>query len=142
MPAATDVCAPVPLERCGLTAGCRVIPVEQMLRKIAVALEARTDPNLMLVARTDAHGQLGFEEALERGKLYAQAGADIIFVQGIQTEAQLTAVCRGIDKPCLVNITSPQGLGTLAPSRLSATGCSLSRARDARGDGGYERGLR
>jgi len=77
-------CAAVQIEdqetpkRCGLTSGVRVIPADEMLRKIEVALEARLDPALMLVARTDARSELGLAAALDRGARYARAGADIV----------------------------------------------------------------
>ena len=125
-------CAAIQIEdqespkRCGLTAGCRVIPVDEMVRKVEVAVEARTDPKLMLIARTDARGELGFEAALERAERYAAAGADVIFVQGIASEAELAEVCTRVSRPCLVNIATPDGLGSLAPSRVRATGCRLA----------------
>lgn len=125
-------CAAIQIEdqetpkRCGLTAGCRVIPVDEMVRKVEVAVEARLDPQLMLIARTDARSELGFDAALERGARYAQAGADIIFVQGVETEAELAQLAAQIDKPCLVNIAKRNGLGSLAPDRLRATGCRMA----------------
>ena len=125
-------CAAIQIEdqdspkRCGLTAGCRVIAAGDMVRKVEVALEARTDPKLLVIARTDARGPLGFAAALERGQLYAQAGADIIFIQGIETQAELTQIGAAIPTPWLVNISKQQGLGSLAPDRLHATGCRLA----------------
>jgi len=125
-------CAAIQLEdqqtpkRCGLTHGVRVVPVEDMIRKIDVALEARADPTLLLIARTDAHGSLGLDAAIERGARYARAGADVIFVQGIASEDDLRAVAGRVERPCIVNITTPSGLGSLAPERLRALGCRIA----------------
>lgn len=125
-------CAAIQLEdqqtpkRCGLTRGVRVVSVDEMIRRIDVALEARTDSKLLLVARTDAHGSLGLDAAIERGARYAQAGADVIFVQGIASEDDLRAVADRIERPCIVNITAPSGLGSLAPQRLRALGCRIA----------------
>lgn len=113
-------------KRCGLTAGCRVIPVEDMIRKIEVALEARGDPRLVLIARTDARGELGFDAALDRGARYAQAGADVVFVQGIETETELERVGERLDSPFLVNIAGCEGLGGLTSARLHAAGCRIA----------------
>ena len=113
-------------KRCGLTDGCRVIAAEDMARKIEVALEARRDPNLLIIARTDARNQLGLEAAVERGARYARAGADVVFVQGIETEDELAATAATIGKPLLLNVTKPEGLGSLSPKRLGALGCSIA----------------
>lgn len=68
-------------KKCGHTPGRRVIPVDDMVRKIEVALDARTRQDTLIIARTDARTSLGLDEAIHRGKAYAKAGADIIFVE-------------------------------------------------------------
>ena len=113
-------------KRCGLTDGVRVIPVEDMVKKIEVALDARTDPNLLIIARTDACSLLGLEAAVERGASYASAGADLVFVQGIETETALTHAAERIDGPLLLNVAKPEGLGSLPPEKLAALGCSIA----------------
>lgn len=125
-------CAAVQIEdqespkRCGLTAGCRVVPADAMVRKIQVALDAREDPELLLIARTDARGPLGLDAALDRGARYAEAGADVVFVQGIRTEAELGTAAERIRKPILVNIAGREGLGSLDPVRLRAAGARIA----------------
>ena len=125
-------CAAVQIEdqetpkRCGLTDGCRVIAADDMVRKIEVALDARTDSDLLIIARTDARESLGFDAAVERGARYAQSGADVVFVQGIETEDALESAAAQIGKPLLVNITKPDGLGSVAPERLEARGCRIA----------------
>ena len=64
-------------KKCGHTPGRRVIPMEDMVKKIEVAVASRTDPNFKIIARTDARTTLGLDEALRRGEAYARAGADI-----------------------------------------------------------------
>jgi len=113
-------------KRCGLTGSCAVIPLDDMLRKIAVALDARTDPNTLLIARTDAHGAHGLDAAIERGVRFAEAGADIVFVQGIQTREQLQTLCAQSPKPCLVNLAGAAALAKLTPEALAATGCRVA----------------
>jgi len=113
-------------KRCGLIGPCAVIPLDDMLRKIAVALDARTEANTLLIARTDAHGAHGLETAIERGVRFAEAGADIIFVQGIQTPEQLQTLCSQSSKPCLVNLAGAAELAQLTPEGLAATGCGVA----------------
>jgi 2-methylisocitrate lyase-like PEP mutase family enzyme len=113
-------------KRCGLIGPCAVIPLEDMLRKIAVALDARTDTNTLLIARTDAHGEHGLEAAIERGVRFADAGADIVFVQGIQAPEQLQTLCSQSSKPCLVNLAGTAELAELTAEALAATGCRVA----------------
>jgi 2-methylisocitrate lyase-like PEP mutase family enzyme len=113
-------------KRCGLTGPCAVTPVDDMLRKIAVALDARTDANTLLIARTDAHGEHGLDAAIERGVRFAEAGADVVFVQGIETEEQLQTFCARSPKPSLVNLAGAAALAGLTAEALAATGCRIA----------------
>jgi 2,3-dimethylmalate lyase len=72
-------------KRCGFLEGKRVIPLEQMVMKIRAALDARRDPNLVLIARTDALAPMGWDEVARRAHACREAGADLIFVDGIRT---------------------------------------------------------
>jgi 2-methylisocitrate lyase-like PEP mutase family enzyme len=63
-----------------------VIPLDEMVAKVRVAVDARTDPNFLIIARTDARGGHGFDEAVRRGQAYAAAGADIVFVEALHSE--------------------------------------------------------
>jgi 2-methylisocitrate lyase-like PEP mutase family enzyme len=125
-------CAAIQLEdqespkRCGLTAGCRVIATAEMVRKIEVALEARRDPALLVIARTDAHAELGGDAAIERGVAYAAAGADLVFIQGLASEDDIAGAAAKVGKPLLVNVTGKDGIGSLASSRLEAAGCRVA----------------
>src|SRR5690606_25487905 len=68
-------------KKCGHTPGRRVIPAEDMVRKIKVAVEARESPDFLIIARTGARTSLGLDEALRRAEAFARAGADILFVE-------------------------------------------------------------
>ncbi|HZP98225.1 MAG TPA: isocitrate lyase/PEP mutase family protein [Reyranella sp.] len=91
-------------KKCGHTPGRRVVPAEDMVLKIKVAVEARRDPATLVIARTDARTTLGLDEALRRAKLYEKAGADIIFVESPESEAELERIGREVEKPLLANM--------------------------------------
>jgi 2-methylisocitrate lyase-like PEP mutase family enzyme len=81
-------------KRCGHFEGKEVIPAEEMVAKIKAAVDARTEPDLMIVARTDAIAVEGFERAIERAHAFRDAGADIGFVEAPTTPEQIAAIGR------------------------------------------------
>lgn len=81
-------------KRCGHMAGKQVVAVEEYLPKLRAALAARRDPDLVITARTDAAGVLGLEEALRRARLYAEAGADLVFVEALESVEAMRATNR------------------------------------------------
>lgn len=83
-------------KRCGSVAGKEVIPVEEASGKIRAAAEARTDPDFMIVARTDARGAAGFEEAVLRGQRYHEAGADMIFPDALLSAEEYETFAREV----------------------------------------------
>jgi 2-methylisocitrate lyase-like PEP mutase family enzyme len=91
-------------KKCGHTPGRRVVPAEDMVLKIRVAADARRDEATLIVARTDARTALGLDEALRRARLYEEAGADIIFVESPENEAELERIGREVSKPLLANM--------------------------------------
>ena len=68
-------------KRCGHMLGRKVIPMEEMVQKIKAAVDTRIDDDFVIIARTDARTTLGLAEALRRGQAYAEAGADLIFIE-------------------------------------------------------------
>jgi 2-methylisocitrate lyase-like PEP mutase family enzyme len=72
-------------KRCGFLRGKLVVPLEEMLPKVRAACEARRDPDFVVIARTDALAPLGWDEALRRARAYRDAGADLVFLDGIRT---------------------------------------------------------
>lgn len=91
-------------KKCGHTPGRRVVPAEDMVLKIRVAVEARRYDETMIVARTDARTGHGLDEALRRARLYEEAGADVIFVESPENEAELERIGREVSKPLLANM--------------------------------------
>ena len=92
-------------KRCGHFAGKEVISREEMIGKIKAALDARRDPGFLIIARTDARAVLGLEEAIERGKAYQKAGADMIFVDAPESVEELRLIPRSIPAPLMVNMS-------------------------------------
>jgi len=81
-------------KKCGHMDGKLVIPAEEMVAKVRAAVEARTQPEFVIIARTDARAVEGLERALERGRMYRDAGADVLFIEAVVTEAEAQEVTR------------------------------------------------
>jgi len=109
-------------KRCGHFADKRVVPPREMVEKIAAARAARRDPELVLVARTDAIATGGLADALARANLYLDAGADVAFVEAPRDAQELAAIPREVAGPCLVNMVEG-GITPILPAReLEALG--------------------
>jgi len=91
-------------KRCGHFAGKDVISIEEAVSKIKAAVDARRDPDLLIMARTDAAAVHGFEAAVERAHKFAEAGADILFVEAVTTPDAIRALPQRIAKPQLMNM--------------------------------------
>ncbi|WP_250494439.1 isocitrate lyase/PEP mutase family protein [Caballeronia sp. GAWG1-1] len=113
-------------KKCGHTPGRRVIPLEDMVRKIKVAVESRTDDGFHIIARTDARTSLGLDEALRRGEAYAKAGADVLFIESPESVEELEKIGRAFDMPLLVNVVEGGRTPQLAPDELQKLGFSLA----------------
>ncbi|MBY0338367.1 MAG: isocitrate lyase/PEP mutase family protein [Acetobacteraceae bacterium] len=113
-------------KKCGHTPGRRVIPAEEMVLKIKVAAEARRDPNFLIVARTDARTTLGLEEAIRRDRMYGDAGADIVFIESPESEAEMAEIGRSIAKPLLANMVEGGRTPILPAKRLEALGYAIA----------------
>lgn len=96
-------------KRCGYLAGKSVVPAEEMIGKIEAALDARHDPSFVVGARSDAFAIWGLEAAIERGRLYREAGADLIFLQGLDRLEDLARACREVPGPHLANLSQVSG---------------------------------
>lgn len=93
-------------KKCGFMEGKAVIPMEEHVQKIRAALDARLDPETVVIARTDALAPNGWDDALARARAYREAGADLIFVDGIRTIEELEIYSRELalqGVPCLYN---------------------------------------
>jgi 2-methylisocitrate lyase-like PEP mutase family enzyme len=85
-------------KKCGHTLGREVIPIDEMVLKIQVALEARESADTLIVARTDARTHLGLDEAIRRGLAYAEAGADLIFVESPESHDEIRQIAAALSK--------------------------------------------
>ena len=125
-------CAAIQLEdqeipkKCGHTPGRRVVPVRDMVEKVQVAAEARTDPNFLIIARTDARTSLGLEAAIERARAFAEAGADIIFVEAPESEEEIARIGESVDKPLLANMIDGGKTPILSAERLESLGFAIA----------------
>ncbi|HRJ62248.1 MAG TPA: isocitrate lyase/phosphoenolpyruvate mutase family protein [Azospirillaceae bacterium] len=91
-------------KRCGHFAGKDVISTEEAVSKIKAAVDARRDQDLLIMARTDAAAVHGFEAAVERAQKFAEAGADILFVEAVTTADEIRALPKRLAKPQLMNM--------------------------------------
>jgi 2-methylisocitrate lyase-like PEP mutase family enzyme len=102
-------------KRCGHFAGKQLIPAAEMVTKLKMALDARRDQDFVLIARTDARGVEGFDAAVERANRYAEAGADMCFVEAPQCREELEQLPGLVPKPQLVNMLTG-GLTPILPA--------------------------
>lgn len=91
-------------KRCGHMLGRQVVPTKEMVAKIRAAVEARQDPDLMIMARTDARTNHGIEEAIKRGRAYEEAGADILFIESPENEEEMRLIGSSFGVPVLANM--------------------------------------
>ena len=92
-------------KRCGHMNGKKVIDMEDMAAKIMAAADARQNPDLLIIARTDSLAVEGFDKAMERARRYSEAGADILFIEALETREQMSAVPRLFpETPLLINM--------------------------------------
>jgi 2-methylisocitrate lyase-like PEP mutase family enzyme len=113
-------------KRCGHLPDKQVVDVAVFEQTLAAALDARSDDALLVVARTDARAPLGLDAAIERANRYAQAGADIIFVEAPQGVDEIDRIASEVEAPLLINLV----LGGLTPlqsaSRLQELGYAIA----------------
>jgi methylisocitrate lyase len=145
-------------KRCGHLEGKVLLPLEEAVAKIAAAAEARGDPDFVINARTDALSVYGIDEVIRRGNAYLAAGATMIFVEGVDSEASVAAAVKGINGPVAVNLVeggkTPSNLtfalleelgvarvslpSTLMQASIKAIRVVLDRVKAEGGIGGYQ----
>ena len=91
-------------KRCGHFQGKQVIPVADMVLKLKAALDARRDPDFVIIARTDARATDGIDAAIERAQRFGDAGADVCFIEAPETREELERIPRQVEHPLLVNM--------------------------------------
>ncbi len=112
-------------KRCGHMSGKRIIPVPDMVAKLQAALDARQDPDFMIMARTDAIAVEGFEAALERAHLFREAGADLIFVEAPENLEQMRRIAQEVPAPTLANMIPGGKTPMLTAAELQEMGFAL-----------------
>ena len=112
-------------KRCGHFSGKTVIARDEMVQKIRAAADARIDPDLVIVARTDAIAVNGFEDAIERAQAYIEAGADMTFVEAPRTPEQIADIPKRLHVPQLLNIVAGGLTPMLALPELERMGYAL-----------------
>jgi 2-methylisocitrate lyase-like PEP mutase family enzyme len=114
-------------KRCGHLEGKEVIPLAEMESKLKAALEARSDADFVIIARTDARSIHGLDDAVERGRAFARLGADAVFVEAAESEAELEIIERSIrDVPLMVNMFKGGKTPLLPASRLEKMGYRIA----------------
>jgi methylisocitrate lyase len=112
-------------KRCGHLEGKTLIPASEMVEKVAAAIEHRPSPDLVVIARTDARSVTGLDEAVARAEMYRRAGADVIFPEGLQSEAEFERFAEGSPGPLLANMTEFGQTQQIPAARFAEIGYDL-----------------
>jgi 2-methylisocitrate lyase-like PEP mutase family enzyme len=113
-------------KKCGHTPMRRVIPLEDMLKKIKVAVSARDSDDFLIVARTDARTGHGLDEAIRRGEAFAKAGADIVFVESPESVEEMEKIGASIDAMLLVNVVEGGSTPVLPAADYQSIGYNIA----------------
>src|SRR5215470_19455585 len=112
-------------KKCGHIAGKQVIPAREFADKIRAAVEYRTDPDLVIIARTDARAVTGLDDAIARGNLYREAGADVIFFEAPQSADEIRRVAREVKAPLLANMVQGGRTPAMTVAELETLGFKI-----------------
>jgi carboxyvinyl-carboxyphosphonate phosphorylmutase len=112
-------------KRCGHLDGKQVVSIAEMVSKIRAATEARRDEDLVIIARTDALAVTGLDDTLRRCEAYAEAGADVLFVEALRTQEEIERVVREVDVPLLYNFVEHGKSPLLSVSELQRLGFKI-----------------
>jgi len=115
----------VAAKRCGHRPGKALVPSEEMVDRIKAAVDGRTDPDFVVMARTDAHAVEGQQAAVERAAAYVQAGADMIFAEALKTLDEYRQFTTAVGAPVLANITEFGQTPLFTTTELGAAGVRL-----------------
>ena len=113
-------------KKCGHMLGRRVVPLEDMVAKVKVAVATRNDPNLLIIARTDARTTHGLDEALRRAEAYARAGADLLFVESPESVEEMQRIGKTFDLPLVANMVEGGRTPVLTAAELEEIGYGLA----------------
>lgn len=112
-------------KRCGHEFGRRLLPAKEMVDKIRAALDARTDADFLIIARTDARTVEGLDRAIERALMYQEAGADVIFVESPESVAELERIASSFSVPAMANMVEGGRTPVLSAPDLGKIGFRL-----------------
>jgi carboxyvinyl-carboxyphosphonate phosphorylmutase len=112
-------------KRCGHLDGKQVVPTEEMVIKLRAAVEARIDPDFVVIARTDALAVTGLDDTLRRCHAYAEAGADVLFVEAVRTREDIERIVREVSVPLLYNFVEHGKSPLLSVAELERLGFKL-----------------
>lgn len=113
-------------KKCGHELGRAIVAIPEMEERLRAAADGRQSPETLIIARTDARTTQGLPEAIERGRAYAQAGADIIFVESPESEAELQEVAANVPAPTLANMVETGRSPYLPAQRLGELGFAVA----------------
>ncbi len=114
-------------KRCGHLEGKEVVSLPEMEKKLEAALAARTDPDFAIIGRTDARAIYGLEHAIERGRSFARLGADAVFIEAPESEAELETIARSLPEvPLMVNMFKGGKTPLLPASRIEQMGYRIA----------------
>jgi 2-methylisocitrate lyase-like PEP mutase family enzyme len=112
-------------KRCGHMKGKQVIPLDEQLKKLTAAMEARGDNDFFIVARTDSRQALGLKEAITRGIAFKQAGADAVFIEAPETKEEMKEISKHVPGPLVANMLERGVTPLLEPRELKDLGFDL-----------------
>ncbi len=112
-------------KRCGHLSGKKVISAKEMARKIRAACDARKDKDFLIIARTDARGVNGFDDAVERAAMYIAAGADVIFPEALESKKEFKEFARRVKSPLMANMTEFGKTPYITVKEFEAMGYSI-----------------
>lgn len=115
-------------KKCGHTPNRKVIPVEDMVEKIKVAVAARSDENMLIIARTDARQAEGLDAAIARAQAYAAAGADILFVEALESKEEMKTACAAVNAPMMANMANGGSTPMLTVEEMKEIGYAVAIA--------------
>ena len=113
-------------KKCGHTPGRRVITTSDMVAKIRVAIDSRSSPDFLVIARTDARSALGLDEALRRAEAYARAGADVLFVESPESVDEMRRIGSSFDLPLVANMVEKGRTPVLTRAELESIGYKIA----------------
>jgi len=113
-------------KKCGHMLGRRVVPAADMAAKIRVAVESRSDPNFLVIARTDSRTTLGLDEALRRAEAYLKAGADLLFIESPESVEEMARIGRTFEVPLVANMVEGGRTPILDAATLQQLGYRLA----------------